>query len=340
MALVLFTGSGILLLNSCSKKETFVYTGATPLAFTIPPGFPQPMHDFAARPLTEEGFALGRKLFYEKRLAKDTLTSCGSCHQPVAAFTTFEHDLSHGVFGSHTARNAPGIFNLAWYPAFMQDGGLRNLESVSLEHINSSIDMGENTESVVTKLQKDSIYRTLFKAAYGDETVTSDRLVDALKQFVLGMVSSNAKYDRVKRGEANFTTQEQTGYTLFQAKCVSCHKEPLFTDFSYRNTGMAITSSIKDYGRMRITKDKNDSLKFRVPSLRNVFFTSNYGHDGRFNSVQAMLRHYRSEVQQSPTLDPLLVAGIPTTTAEETALIAFLRTLSDSTFLNNPRYRQ
>lgn len=339
LALVLFTAGGILLLNSCGKKESFVYTGATPLPFPLPAGFPQPVHDFAARPLTEEAVALGKKLFYEGRLSKDTVHSCASCHQAVAAFTTFEHDLSHGVANSHTARNAPGLFNLAWYPAFMQDGSLQHLESVSLQHINSPVDMGESTASVLAKLQGDSIYRSLFKAAYGDETVTSDRLTNALKQFVLGMVSANAKYDQVKRGEASFTAQEQSGYTLFQAKCASCHKEPLFTDFSYRNTGLKTDTNLKDYGRMRVTKDKADSLKFRVPSLRNVFFTSYYGHDGRFSTIQAMIRHYRSEVQPASTLDPLLSNGIPTTASEEAALLSFLRTLSDSTFLNNPRYR-
>ncbi|MCW3074343.1 MAG: cytochrome-c peroxidase [Flaviaesturariibacter sp.] len=338
-ALFVFTLCGILLLNSCGKKETFVYRSATPLPFATPVGFPQPTHDFQNRPLTEEGFALGKKLFYEGKLARDTVNSCGSCHQPAAAFTTFEHDLSHGINNSHTIRNAPGLFNLAWYPAFLQDGSVRNLETVSLSHINSPIDMGESVSGVVAKLQADSVYRQLFKAAYGDMNITSDRLLDALKQFVLGMVSANSKYDRVKRGEASFTVQEQTGYTLFQTKCASCHAEPLFTDFSYRNTGLDIHPNIKDYGRMRVTKDKADSLKFRVPSLRNLFFTSYYGHDGRFSNVQAMIGHYRSGVIVSPTLDPALINGIPTSTAEQAAIISFLRTLSDSSFLNNPRYR-
>jgi cytochrome c peroxidase len=144
----------------------------------------------------------------------------------------------------------------------------------------------------------------------------------------------------VTRGEANFTTAEQNGYNLFKQKCASCHKEPLFTDFSFRNVGLAVDANLKDYGRMRVTGKPEDSLKFRVPSLRNVEFTSYYIHDGRLSLPRHMLWHYRSGVNQSPTLDPLLKNGIPITTTEEDELVAFMRTLSDSTFLNNPKNRE
>ncbi|MDB5196709.1 MAG: cytochrome-c peroxidase [Flaviaesturariibacter sp.] len=338
-SIIVLIVASILLLESCRKKDRSFYKG-TPLAFTIPAGFPQPVYDFAANPLTEEAFLLGRKLFYEGRLSVDSFHACASCHQPDAAFTTFEHDLSHGVHNAHTLRNAPGLSNLAWYPAFMQDGRFSRLESVSLYHINAPNEMDENLPAIVERLKADTVYHRLFTAAYGDKYITNERLLEALKQFVLGMVSANAKYDKVKRGEASFTATEQSGYAIFQSKCAACHKEPLFTDFSYRNIGLPLAPGLKDFGRMRVTGNSADSLKFRVPSLRNVMFTSYYSHDGRFSFVQRLLSHYRSGVVPSSTLDPLLAAGIQTTTTEETALIAFLRTLSDSSFLNNPRYRQ
>ncbi|WP_315820203.1 hypothetical protein [Paraflavitalea speifideaquila] len=137
---------------------------------------------------------------------------------------------------------------------------------------------------------------------------------------------------------ASFTAQEQIGYTLFQAKCNSCHAEPLFTDNSFRNTGLAVDPTIKDMGRMRITNNKADSLKFKVPSLRNLYTTFPYGHDGRFVSINQALEHYNSGVQVSATVDPLVKNGIPLSNNDKTYLQFFLRTLTDSTFIKDPRF--
>ncbi len=160
----------------------------------------------------------------------------------------------------------------------------------------------------------------------------------ALAQFTASLVSADAKYDQVKRGESHFNQYEKTGYEIFQQKCARCHQEPLFTDFSYRNTGMEMDSTLNDYGRMRITGRKEDSLKFRVPSLRNVFLTFPYGHDGRFTTISDVLEHYNSGIIQSPTLDPPLRKGIPISENDRFYLISFLGTLTDSSFIRNPLY--
>ena len=329
--------SGSILLESCRKTDWPFRT--TPISFTIPNGFPAPVYNFTANPLTEEGFQLGKKLFYDGRLSIDGNFPCASCHQQVAAFTTFEHDRSHGYDHSHTLRNAPALANLAWYTTFRQDGSAKTIEEVSLAHITAPDEMAETMSNVITKIKDDTAYRRLFRAAYGTEQVTSDRILKGLTQFVISLVSANSKYDKVKNGEAVFTTQEQNGYTLFQSKCATCHTEPLLTDFSYRNAGIEVDDHLNDFGRMRVTGDKNDSLKFRVPSLRNVELTSYYTHDGRLSVMRMMLQHYRFGINQSATLDPLLTNGINMTDAEENDLVAFLRTLSDSSFINNPRYR-
>ena len=287
----------------------------------------------------EERILLGRKLFYEERLSKDGFHPCGSCHQPIAAFTTFEHDRSHGYNNSHTLRNAPGLFNLAWYPYFNQDGGEKDLTAIFQKHIESPTEMGSSME-LVKKMIADANYKKMFTEAYGDDKITSARIFDALLHFVLSLVSADSKYDKVTRGEASFTQAEQNGYDLFKLKCASCHKEPLFTDFSFRNVGLEVDINLKDYGRMRITGRPEDSLKFRVPSLRNQEFTSYYTHDGRLSLARHMLWHYRSGVNQSATLDPLLTNGIAITATEEDELVAFMRTLSDSAFLNNPKNRE
>jgi cytochrome c peroxidase len=334
--IVLFVATGTLLMNGCSKDKLDL----TPINFTVPPGFPQPAYDFTSHPLTEEGFQLGKKLFFDGRLSADGHFACGSCHQPVAAFTTFEHDRSHGYNNAHTLRNAPGLFNLAWLPEYNQDGSAKTLEEVYRNHITNAKEMAETIPNVLNKLKADDDYKRMFRAAFGDEKITEDRMYRALTQFVLNLVSANSKYDKVKRGEATFSAEEQQGYTVFQAKCATCHKEPLFTDFSYRNNGLEPDISLNDHGRMRVTGNAADDLKFRVPTLRNAELTSYYGHDGRLSVFRMMIQHYRNGIVQSPTLDPLLINGIQTTATEENAVVAFLRTLSDSAFLNNPRFRE
>jgi cytochrome c peroxidase len=134
------------------------------------------------------------------------------------------------------------------------------------------------------------------------------------------------------------TAAEQSGYELFQAHCTSCHTEPMFTDYSFRNIGLPVDNALNDYGRMRITHQSADSLKFKVPTLRNVYISSNYMHDGRFNTLAQCLNHYRTGVQQSQSLDPLLTNGISLTNTEATNIALFLRTLTDSSFLKDPRF--
>ena len=326
------------LFNSCKKQDTAA--PATPLVFEVLQGFPQPQYSFQNNPVTKEGFELGKKLFYDAQLSKDGSISCASCHQQLAAFTTYDHDLSHGYNNSHTTRNAPGISNLAWYPAYYHDGSTKSLEAISLAHITSQIDMGESMDNVVFKIKKDKGYSKMFLAAFGDEGVNSQRILSSLSQFVINLVSYNSKYDLVIKGQTSFTPQEQNGYALFKTNCSTCHTEPLFSDFSYRNIGLPLNPFLKDYGRMKVTNAPSDSLKFRVPGLRNVALTSTYTHDGRIGTLRNMLNHYRSGVVQSNTLDPLLINGISLNDTQVDELIAFLKTLSDSSYLTNPRFAE
>ena len=335
-AFTVFIISGSLLLDSCKKPK---HVTSNPIQFVVPPGFPQPTYNFSANPLTQEGFLLGRKLFYDTKLSADLTVSCGTCHQPSAAFTTFEHDRSHGVNHTHTLRNAPGLFNLAWYPYFMQDGSAKTHEEVYEKHISSPTELGETVPNIMLKLKEDPSYKFMFRAAFGSDDVTPDRMYKALTQFLITMVSADSKYDKVLQGKASFNTQEQNGAAVFAAKCASCHSGGLFTDFSFRNIGLPVDLTLNDHGRKMVTGLSSDSLKFRVPSLRNLEFTSYYMHDGRFNLPRNAVRHYRTGVQQSATLDPLLTNGIQMTQQEEDDLVQFLRTLSDSAFLNNTRYR-
>ena len=336
--LILFSSIFIVsyLIGSCKKQD--IVHPTTSLQQIIPAGFPQPVYTFQDNPLTEETFELGRKLFYDGRLSRDTGFPCSSCHQQTAIFGTYEHDRSHGYGMSHTLRNAPPLFNLAWQKELHWDGQFRSLYSEASQPILAHNEMAENFFTIIFRLGSDSSYERMFKSAFGTPVVTEDRILNALAQFTGYITSSDSKYDQYKKGQASFTTSEENGYQLYQSKCATCHPEPMFTDYSYRNIGLLVDPELNDYGRMRITGKSEDSLKFRVPSLRNVYLTANYMHDGRFNTLMQVLNHYSTGVQDGPTLDPLLVNKIPLTTDEKTNLYDFLKTLSDSALLTNPRF--
>jgi cytochrome c peroxidase len=314
------------------------YFRPKPVKFIVPKGWPQPVYDFSKNPLTEEGIALGKKLFYDGNLSKDGSFSCGSCHQQFGAFNTYDHNLSHGINNSLTTRNAPGLFNLAWQKEFMWDGGINHLDLQPLAPITAENEMAETLANVIAKLKADKEYRKLFKAAFGDELINTQRMGKAISQFLLQMVSSNSKYDKVMRGEASFILPERLGYEIFKKKCISCHTEPMFTDYTYRNTGLPLDPYLKDIGRMKITGNPNDSLKFKVPSLRNVAMTFPYGHDGRLFSLISVFEHYRKGMIVGPTTDQLLKNKLPLSNFEIGQLTAFLYTLTDSSFLKDPRF--
>ena len=319
---------------SAAKK---MYT-PSPIAFVIPKGFPAPPTNiFAKNKLTEEGFQLGKKLFYDARLSKDGEVSCASCHQQFAGFATYDHDLSHGVNNSFSNRNAPALINLAWMKEWHWDGGINHLENQPLSPLSAPNEMGEKLDTVLIKIKADTDYSHLFLKAFGDANITTERMLKAMTQFTGSLVSANSKYDKVKRGEATFILPEEKGYEIFKANCNSCHKEPLFTDNSFRNNGITL-NRFGDVGRQAITQDKTDSLKFKVPTLRNIALTLPYLHDGRMQSLDNVINHYTSLDTSIINLDPLLKKKILLSDKEKKQLTLFLYTLTDTSFTKNKRY--
>jgi cytochrome c peroxidase len=321
------------------KDDGYGAYAPTPLKLNVPPGWPKPSKDiYAKNKLTEEGFELGRKLFYDGKLSKDGEVSCASCHQQFASFATYDHDLSHGVNNTFSTRNAPALINLAWMTSLHWDGGINHIEVQPLSPLTAENEMGEKLDSVIFKLKKDTSYARMFKAAFGDPMINSQRMLKALAQYTGSLISCNSKYDKVKRGEASFTPYEQNGYDVFKANCASCHKEPLFTDNSYRNNGQPI-NRFNDIGRQKITNNPADSLKFKVPTLRNVQVSFPYMHDGHIFSLYQVVEHYRMGiVTHQPTLDTSLRNRITLSKKEKNDLVYFLYTLTDSSFIKDPRF--
>ncbi len=330
---------------SCTNDETEEYQNI-PIDFQVPSNFPPLAYDLTNNPLTEEGFELGKKLFYDGRLASDGIVSCGFCHIQEDAFTHHGHTVSHGVDNNVGNRNTPPIQNLAFQTAFMWDGATTHLDLQPIIPFTSPIEMNGSFSNAIAMMKGDGTYKKLFKQAFVDGEINSENMLKALGQFMVMVTSSNSKFDKFRRNEVGgiFTSDELQGYEIFNEKCASCHATDIFTDNSYRNNGLPVNPAVNDIGRFRVTEIAEDLYKFRVPSLRNIEKTSPYMHDGRFFTLDAVLNHYSSGVVNSATLDSSMsnsgVLGIPLTTSEKVKLIAFLKTLTDYDYLSNPKFAE
>ena len=312
----------------------FCFSGSLLVTQKFPSYFPEPV--YALDSVSQEQILLGRALFYDPILSSDNTISCASCHSPYNAFAHTDHDLSHGINDEIGTRNAPALFNLAWQKNLMWDGASNHLDVQALAPITHPGEMNESIGNIVEKLRLKSGYAKLFSKAYGNNEITSKRILKALTAFQLTLISANAKYDRVQKGEEQFTVQEFSGYRLFKTHCNTCHAEPLFTNHSFANNGLPIDTTLRDYGRWKVTQRPQDSLLFKVPSLRNLSYTFPYMHDGRFKKLNEVLAHYAAGITTSETLAPELQQGIKLSSNEKADIIAFLLTLNDQEFIFNP----
>ena len=307
--------------------------------FNPPDYFPKPVYNFEQPPLDSNKIELGRILFYDPILSKDNTISCASCHSPFNAFAHTDHDLSHGIFDSIGNRNAPALFNLAWQKTFMWDGAINHLDMQALAPISHPSEMGSNINEVIKKLNESKAYKELFLNAFQDSTISTSKILKALSQFQLTLVSSNTKYDKVKMGKETFTEQEKNGYQLYKNNCASCHSEPFFSNYNFENNGLPIDQTLNDMGRYVITQNENDKRKFKVPSLRNLSFTYPYMHDGRFMTLKEVINHYTSGIEYSETLSLQFNKSIELSSNEKVDLISFLLTLNDKEFVFNKKHQ-
>ena len=341
--LLLVLSSGI----SCSQDHEGEYVLLNDeLELKIPANFPELVYDTTKNPPTEQGFALGKKLFYDGKLSANGFISCGFCHEQRFAFTHHGHQFSHGIDDLEGVRNAPAIQNAAFMRHFAWDGATAHLDLFPIIPITNEVEMGETVSNVLAKLKADGEYQLLFANAFENGAVSSENFFKALSQFMVMMISSNSKYDKYVRKEdgVTFTPIESRGMEIFEQQCASCHKTALFTDDSFRNNGLPPYPGLNDLGYAEVSGSAGDNYKFKVPSLRNVAVTAPYMHDGRFGSLQSVLDFYTNGVKDSETLDPLLKQnnrlGIALSAEDKLALIAFLKTLTDETYLNDKRFAE
>lgn len=321
--------------------------GPTPVTLEYPSYFPPPV-DYSDNPLTEEGIDLGRHLFYDPRLSKDSTQSCASCH-----FQTFNFSdtaqFSTGVDGIKGDKNAMAIVNLAWQSTFFWDGREESMENQAIEPVINPIEMHETWENVIEKLKRDPVYQTKFENAFGENSINQDNAVKAIAQFERMMISANSEYDQGKLLNppfSNFDTLELYGLEIFNNEigdCFHCHQEPLFGAYGtlqFSNNGLDTEANLKN-GRMDVTGDPLDKGKFKIPTLRNVEFSFPYMHDGRFNSLFEVIEHYNMGGHWSSTIDPNMKAvgvGKNWSQYQKDALLAFLKTLTDYDYLTDPQH--
>ena len=304
-----------------------------------PDHFPEIAYPLEDGAITQAGFELGKKLFNDPRLSLDNSIACSNCHVKSVAFTDPQHNPSVGIFDQTGTRNAPMIANMAFQSEFLWDGGVSHLDFVSIFAIENEKEMGEKLEHVVHKLNQTDDYPPLFQTAFPNaDTITSPYMLKAIAQYMLLLVSDNAKYDKVIRGEELYTAQELSGKQTFEKKCATCHSGSLFTNFKYMNNGL--DTVFQDVGRELISASMNDLGKFKVPSLRNIMLTAPYMHEGRFNTMEGVMNHYKNGVHPSNTLAEELIngpqLGISLSDEEIDDIIIFLETLTDYEFISNP----
>lgn len=308
-----------------------------PGLFRQPAHFPKPYYTLEKNSVSKEKVLLGRALFYDPILSADSTISCESCHMPYTAFAHTDHALSHGIKDLVGKRNALALMNLAWEAHFMWDGSIKHLDFQSLAPIENPLEMGEKLQQVVSKLQRNERYKKQFKKAWGTEEIDGEKVLKSLSAFMLTLISDQSKYDLVLLGKASFTAQELSGYALFKQHCNTCHTEPLFNHSSFKNNGLIPDSILQDGGRIKVTKKAEDSLKFKVPTLRNIEYSYPYMHDGRFNTLREVLNHYGNGPFNHLVDDKNLMQPLQLSDKEKTDLIAFLKTLTDPQFIFNQK---
>jgi len=342
----------MIIISAYRGFEPAIETG--PYQFTYPANFGNRITIPADNPTTKEGVYLGRMLFYEKKLSANNTLSCASCHRQSKAFTDGKA-FSTGVDGVLTPRSSMSLANLLWTRKFFWDGRAGSLEEQAIVPMTSVHEMGQSLNVSSKKLSNTISYKFLFKQVFGDETITGERICKAIAQFERTLISGNSKYDQYLAGTYQPTVEEANGIKLFMnapnpakslrgANCAHCHGGPKTYMELFHNNGL--DSIPKDAGIETLTGQPGDRGRFKVPTLRNIGLTAPYMHDGRFKTLDEVVDHYSDHVKESPSLSTFLrgesndINGktLHLTSQEKKDIIAFLNMLTDTAFINDPRF--
>jgi cytochrome c peroxidase len=325
----------MLFIFSCSKNSSLEIED-TPYVIQYPQGFPA-MTLPAGKELTVFRVQLGRQLFFDKRLSRDSSVSCGSCHSQQHAFADF-NALSKGVNNAVGFRNSPTLANLGYHPYLFRDGGATTLETQILAPIEDEREMNFSIPEAVARMKKIKGYNELAQKAY-QRDFDVYVLTRAIAAFERTLISGNSRYDQYKNGKTSvLNASEKRGMDLFfsnKTQCSQCHSGFDFTDYDFKNIGLFETYA--DSGRERITLIPADKGKFKTPTLRNIAVTAPYMHDGCLNTLEEVIEHFNLGGKNHPNKDDL-IKPLNLTQQEKTDLVNFMKSLTDETFLNNQAF--
>lgn len=313
------------MVSGVGKEETALYKLNVPRGLDADYGKWIP----ADNQLTAAKIDLGKKLYFDPRLSADGTVSCASCHDPEKGFADDE-PFSKGIKGQKGGRNSPTTLNRLHSAAQFWDGRAKSLEEQALGPVQNPVEMGNTVPSMIASVNKIAGYRPLFKAAFGSEEITAERVAKAIAAFERTLLSGNSPYDRFQAGEAEALSEPaRRGMGVFMGKgnCHECHSLPNFTDEAYHNLGIGMDKPNPDLGRFNVTKNEKDKGAFKTPTLRQVAETAPYLHDGSVKTLEEVVELYNKGSVPNPYLDEKMKPlGL---TAEERAdLVAFLKSLS------------
>ncbi len=363
--IIIFSILFILFIAACGEKDpimppsiddtdlTAIPFSPQPVTFKIPTNFPQ-MDIPADNALTTEGVELGRRLFFDPILSRDNTMSCASCHLPASSFTD-NKAFSKGVDSIEGLRSSMSLENVGFVnKGLFWDGHAQTLEEQALLPVEDPRELHTIWDKVVEKLKKHADYPIRFRKAFGISSkndITKTLAVKAISQFERTLISGNAKIDKIFRKEDFFTDDELDGFQLFfnaagapDAQCGHCHTSPFFSSNDFFNNGLDSVKTLqgfKDLGRGIVTKKEFDNGKFRAPTLRNIELTAPYMHDGRFKTLEQVIEHYASGGHYADNIDPFIpqIADIKLTAKQKRQILLFLKTLTDTSFVNNPAFQ-
>ena len=291
----------------------------------------------AENPVTVEKAALGGQLFFDKRLSRDRTVACASCHRPERAFTDGRR-VAIGIHDHRGSRNTPTIFNRAYASSVFWDGRATALEEQPLEAIHNPREMDLGAEELERRLGQVEKYREQFAVVFG-EAPSAQTAAKAIATFVRTLLSGNSAFDQFEHGDSSaLTVPARRGLELFRNKgrCVTCHREPLFSDHQFNNTGVSWlaarspASGVRaglDRGRYEVSGLAHDTGAFKTPSLRDIARTAPYMHSGILDTLEAVIEFYDRGGQPNPYLDAS-IEPLTLTSREKADLVAFLRSLT------------
>ena len=295
----------------------------TPVEIEAPLGLP-PVLIPADNPPTAETISLGRRLYYDPMLSVDDTVACASCHHPDFGFSDGKQ-VSEGVNGQKGGRNAPTVFNSAYYATQFWDGRASNLEKQAEGPVQNPIEMAHTLEGVEKKLSADPTYRADFEEAFGAGPITYEMVEKAIASFERTVISGNSPFDRYfyAGDETALSEVAKLGLEIFRdpqkGNCTACHPIGLFTDNQFHNIGVGVDDQgeLSDLGRYEVTKKDRDRGAFKTPSLRNIALTAPYMHDGSLKTLKEVVDFYIGGGNSNPHLDPQLKVLTPTTETGE-----------------------